>query len=87
MQESERIMLSSSLKENFKEVQAGWDIPHTNFSVTKPKKGVTSGIKILKKKPNAKTKQKKTTSTKKLPELLSHVLPSACGLPMCEQRD
>ena len=79
VQESGRIMLPFSPKKNFGEVPAGWNILHTNFSVTKPKEGVTPGIKILKKEPNAKTKQKKTILTKKLSELLLHVLSSARG--------
>ena len=43
-------------KENLKKIPAGHNISHTNFSVIKPKKRVISGMKILKKKSNAKTK-------------------------------
>ena len=68
VQESGRIVLPSSPKKNFGEVLADWDIFHTNFSITKLKEGVTPGMKILKKEPNAKTKQKKTVLTKKLPK-------------------
>ena len=71
VQESGRIVLPFSPKKNFKKVLAGQDIPYTNSGVTKLKKRVTPGMKILKKESNAKTKQKKTVSTKKLPELLS----------------
>ena len=79
VQKSGKNMLFSLSKKHFKEISAVQDIPHTNFGVTKSKEGVTLGMKILKKKPNAKTKQKKTASTKKLPELLLHVLPNTCG--------
>lgn len=71
VQESGRIVLPFSPKKNFKKVLAGQDIPYTNSGVTKLKERVTPGMKILKKESNAKTKQKKTVSTKKLPELLS----------------
>ena len=78
VQKSRRIVLFSFSKENFKEVPAGRDIFYTNFDVIKLKEKVTPRIKILKSKPNAKTKQKKTAAMKKLLELLLHVLPSAC---------
>ena len=71
--------MSFSSKENFKEVSTGQDILHTNSSVIKPKMGVTPGMKILRKKLNTKTKQKKTASTKKLPKLLLYVLSSVRG--------
>ena len=73
-QKSGRIVLLSSPKEKSKKVPAGWDIPHTNFSVIEPKEGVTPRMKILKKELNVKTKQKKTVSTKNLPKLLPHML-------------
>ena len=73
------IVLPFSPKKNLKEVLAGRHIPHTNSGVTEPKERVIPGMKILRKKPNIKTKQKKIASTKKLPELLPHVLPSANG--------
>ena len=78
-QKLKKIVLLFSSKEKPKKVSTGWDISHTNFSVTKPKEGVTPGIKILKKEPDAKTKQKKTVSTKNSPKLLPHILPNIRG--------
>ena len=79
VRESGRIVLPSSPKENSKKVSTVQNIFYTNFDVTKPKKGVTSGMKILEKESNAKTKQKKTVLTKNLSKLLPHVLPNAQG--------
>ena len=76
-QKSERIVLPSSPKEKLKKVLASRDIFNINFGVIESKKRVTSGMKILKKKTDAKTKQKKTASTKKLQKLLPYMLPSA----------
>lgn len=53
---SRRIVLPFSFKKKPKKVPTGRDILYRNFGVTEPKKEVTPGIKILKKKPNVKTK-------------------------------
>lgn len=81
-----RIVLPFFFKENVKEVQAGYDISHTNFDVTKPKKRIISGIKILKKESNAKTKQKKTASTKKVTRIAVTCAVKCMWIPMCEQK-
>ena len=78
-QKSEKIVSPSSPKEKSKTVLAVQDISYTNFDVTKPKERITSRMKILKKEPDAKTKQKKTVPTKNSPKLLPHVLPNARG--------
>lgn len=79
VQESARIMLDSSPKENLKKISADRVALRTNSGVCGPKEGVTPGRKILKREADINVTKNKATPTRNSAELLLHVLSNARG--------